>query len=361
MSIHTQERHFRNPMVPYKEYTRIIYEPGRVARIILNRPKYLNAMSHAMWGGLEDAIDRAIDDEECRVIVLSAAGSCFSTGDDVIGLSPEGAPSLVTGETPEELMQRYGSEKELWHQYNIEHDYYPLGFCTRLFRIPKPTIAMVHGYCIYAGIIVASSMDLVFACEDTLFLGGGAGASFFGMWDLGPRKVLEMLYEHRFLTAKEAYDYHLVSRVYPDRETLEKETLAYAERVAQQPPSALRRIKDEWLKVMDIRGLTASYEATRAASWQMWRYWAEDGHPERNQGKGIARTPVAFNNLKTKLETAGEPVPENVNAAIARAAARDDKAAWKNALSATWRGADKKRRAQSDAEPVAAEKGPTEK
>ncbi len=344
MTVYTEERYFRNPVLPYKKYQRITYKPGKVARIILNRPRYLNALSHALWGELEDALDRACDDPECRVIVISGAGRCFSAGDDTIGLSPEGAPCLVTDETPEELMKRLGSEEALWHQYNIEHDYYPLGYASRLWHIPKPTIAMVHGYCIFAAFMLATSMDLIFASEDALFLPTGTTRT---MWDLGPRKVLELAYEHRFLTAREAFEYHMVSRIYPTREILEKETLAFANRVANQAPNALRRTKEAFLRVMDMRGLTESYEATRTASWQLWRQWAEDGHPEREEGKGIARTPIALSNLKTKLESEGAKVPEHVLAALARAAARDDKATWQRALHQEWR--EKERQARADA------------
>lgn len=336
MTVYTEERYFRNSMLPYKEYKRIIYKPGKVAQIILNRPRFLNALSHALWGEMEDAIDRACDDPECNVIVLSGAGRCFSAGDDTIGLSAEGAPCLVTDETPEQLVKRLGSEKAVWHQYNIEHDYYPLGYASRLWHIPKPTIAMVHGYCIFAAFTLASSMDLVFASEEALFLptfGGGTRP----FWDLGPRKVLELAYEHRFMTAREAQEYHMVGRIYPTPEILEKETLAFAERVASHVPASLRRTKEAYMRVMDMRGLTESYEATRTASWQLWRQWAEDGHPEREEGKGIARTPVALANLKAKLDSEGAKVPENVLAALARAATRDDKATWEKALHQEWR------------------------
>ena len=109
MRFETEERFFHNPMKPYKEYKRIIYEPGEVTRIKLNRPRYLNACSHALLAELEDAFDRAADNPECRVIVLSGEGRCFSSGDDNTGLTPESAPCLVTDETPEELIKRFGA------------------------------------------------------------------------------------------------------------------------------------------------------------------------------------------------------------------------------------------------------------
>ena len=57
----------------------------------------------------------------------------------------------------------------------------------------------------------------------------------------------------------------------------------------------------------------------------------------RYEGAGMARTPVALANLKAKLESEGAEVPEHVLTALARAAARDDKATWQRALHQEWR------------------------
>ena len=109
--------HDRMYKVPdYETYERLIYEPGRVARIKLNRPRYRNALSHPLLSEMEHAFGRATVDPECRVIVLSGEGVCFSAGDDAFGLTPESAPMMADGRTPEQLMQDYGSEGELWRQ-----------------------------------------------------------------------------------------------------------------------------------------------------------------------------------------------------------------------------------------------------
>ena len=70
-------------------------------------------------------------------------------------------------------------------------------------NLPKPTLAMVTGYCIFGGCMFASAMDIIFAAEDALFLPGTV-QFFHAPWDLGPRKAKEILFEHRFLTAREA-------------------------------------------------------------------------------------------------------------------------------------------------------------
>ncbi len=65
------------------KYKYIIYEPGRVARIKLNRPEYRNALTNVLLEELDDAFRRADADEEVYVIVLSGEGSDFSSGRDL--------------------------------------------------------------------------------------------------------------------------------------------------------------------------------------------------------------------------------------------------------------------------------------
>jgi hypothetical protein len=178
---------------------------------------------------------------------------------------------------------------------------------------------------------MATACDVVFASEDALFL-GGAGE----WWDLGRRKAMELIMEHRFMSAREAYDYHLVNRVYPDHETLERQTLSFAYRVAYESPSAIKRAKMKLLQQMDIAGYTTSIEVLRTPFFQTWRDWAIDGRI-RYEGAGIARTPVALRNLAEKMESEGKEIPENVRAALDRAKQRDDRGKWQRALHQEWR------------------------
>jgi enoyl-CoA hydratase len=349
----TLERHFRRPLLDPKSYQRIIYDPGMVTRIILNRPRYLNATSHAVLAELDDAFDRASEDENCHVIVLSGNGSSFCAGDDVIGLSPEGAPTLWDGaaRTPEKLLAQYGSESAVWHQYNIEHDYF-IGwpFLSKIRMCPKPTIAMVHGYVVFMGYMLSQACDLVFASEDALFLGAGGVK---GLWSMGPHKLMELAFEHRFMTAAEALENRIVNRVFPNFETLERETMAFAYRVADQNPIAIRRAKESILNMEDMLGYTTVNVLQRTPYATVWREWAAQGHRMRYEGRGIARTPVALANLAAKLESEGKPVPEHVRAAIDRAASRDDKGTWQKALHQGWRS--QERLARTDASAAAYE------
>jgi enoyl-CoA hydratase/carnithine racemase len=333
------------------EYKSIIYQPGKVTRIILNRPQYLNAISHPMYGEIENAFDCFAADPECKVAVLSGTGSCFSGGHDAIGLTPESAPMLSDRRTPEQLIKDYGSETEVWRQYGKQHGYFLNDLhINKLHKIPKPTIAMVHGYCIWGGYFLAGVMDLVFASEDALFL-AEVGQCDPGTWDWGTRKILEVMFEHRFLTARECHEMHMVSRIYPDYETLERETLAYANRVAENEAlsfTALEYIKKAVYHTRDLQGYTLACLDNLTIAPPGRRPAGEGKHGERTEGRGMARTPRALANLKAKLESEGKEVPKLVSEALARAAARDDRAVWQKALHQEWR--DKSRVAKAEAE-----------
>lgn len=337
------------------DYKSIIYLPGRVTRLILNRPQYKNAISHPMWAEIENAVDRFVDDRSCRVLVLSGAGSCFCAGHDAFGLTAESAPMLADGRTPEQLVKDYGSEKEVWNQYERQHQYFLNKMnLYKLHRIPKPTVAMVHGYAIWGGFLLAGAMDIVFASEDALFI-GEVGQCDPGTWDFGPRKMLELMFEHRFMTAHECKEYHYINRIYPDFPTLEKETLAFANRVADNEALAftsLINIKKAIYHTRDLQGFTTACEDAwvicHPGSRSLDDPVNQIKHGERLEGKGMARTPRALENLKIKLETQGEPVPQSLLDAIARSKARDDKAVWQKTLTQSWRDPEKVKQAQEE-------------
>ena len=65
------------------DYRHIAYEPGKVARVILNRPRYLNAQSYLLREEMDDAFSRAVKDGQVGAIVLSGNGDHFSAGHDI--------------------------------------------------------------------------------------------------------------------------------------------------------------------------------------------------------------------------------------------------------------------------------------
>jgi enoyl-CoA hydratase/carnithine racemase len=139
-------------------------------------------------------------------------------------------------------------------------------------------------------------MDVVFAAEDALFLPGMV-EFFSAPWDMGPRKAKEILLEHRFITAQEAVAFGFVNRTFP-ADQLEPETLAYAERVAENTLSApawTGTIKAAINHMEDGMGFTSEIEAAYTGFCLMFGLGAHSSAgPE---GGGFARTDVARRNF----------------------------------------------------------------
>jgi enoyl-CoA hydratase len=266
------------------EYQQIIYRPAKVARLILNRPRYLNAQSRLLREEMDDAFARAMEDNEVGVVVLSGMGDHFSAGHD-IGTPEELADQKERGFPTD----RYGRYKRM-RGITLENT-------LRWRSLPKPTIAMVQGYCIFGGWLIAAGMDIIFAAEDALFL--PSHVQYFSVpWDIGPKKAKEVLFEHRFMTAWEACKHGFVNRVFP-KDRLEEETLAYAERVADNwasNPFIVRTIKFSINHMMDTMGYTAALEAAYQSYCVMQGLEARPA-PKIKDG-GVARTPVALRNLE---------------------------------------------------------------
>lgn len=228
------------------DYRDIIYQPGPVARVILNRPRYHNAQPPRMVEEMDDAFRRAVEDEQTRVIVLSGNGQNFSAGHD-LGTPQSLADREERGIT-REPESRYSSARAYWYEASL-----------RWRNLPIPTIAMVHGYCIYGGWIFASAMDFIFAADDALFLPSHT-QYFTAPWDLGARRAKEILYEGRFITAREAHDGGFVNRLFKPAE-LERETIAYANRVAENPRFGTRMAKFSINNMQDMQGFTPFVES----------------------------------------------------------------------------------------------------
>lgn len=266
-------------------YEQIIYEPGKVARIFLNRPGYLNAQSWLLREELDDAFEQAVQDDQVGAIVLSGKGKSFSAGHD-LGTPEDKEYRQKIGKVGKDRFERFYNLREICVENTL-----------RWRNLPKPAIAMVHGYCIFAGWMIASAMDVIFAAESALFQ--PSHFQYYSVpWDLGPRKTKEVLFEHRFMTAWEVYEYGFINRVYPEDE-LEKETLAFAGRVAENyllDPMRVRMVKFSTNHMMDAMGFSAEIETAFNNYGVMMGLEAKD-LPRPKDG-GLARTNVAKENLE---------------------------------------------------------------
>lgn len=237
------------------QFEDIIYATdGPLAVITLNRPAYRNAQSYRMLDEIDQAFSLAKADRAVRVVIVRGAGGVFSTGHD-LG-TPEGM----------EYWRRLGAKPgiETYDQFKR----YNLDLLVGWRNFPKPTIAMVEGYCIYAGWMLAAAMDVVFAASTAEFLAGFV--EYMSVpWDIGVRRAKELCFESRFISADEASQYGLVNRVLAP-EDLERETFAWARRVAENSPEALRFAKIQMNKAQDAQGFTQALEDSLGDYQAMW-------------------------------------------------------------------------------------------
>ncbi|WP_072807469.1 enoyl-CoA hydratase [Rhodococcoides yunnanense] len=229
---------------------------GVVAFVTLDRPAFRNAQNSVMTYALDAAFERAVEDEQVKVIVLAGNGKHFSAGHDI------GTPGR-------DHHVHYGNKAVMWWdhvdkpggdgRYAREMEVY-LGMCRRWREIPKPTIAMVQGACIAGGLMLAWVCDLIVASEDAFFSDpvvrmGIPGVEYFAHpWMLGPRFAKEILFTGDRFTAQRAYEVGMVNRVVP-RADLEAETVALAERIAAMPQFGLALTKKAVNQCEDQMGM----------------------------------------------------------------------------------------------------------
>ncbi|MFF2108969.1 enoyl-CoA hydratase [Rhodococcus koreensis] len=227
-----------------------------VAFVTLNRPDYRNAQNSVMTYALDAAFERAVEDDDVKVIVLAGNGKHFSAGHDI------GTPGR-------DHHVHYDNKAVMWwdhvdkpggdQRYAREMEVY-LGMCRRWREIPKPTVAMIQGACIAGGLMLAWVCDLIVASDDAFFSDpvvrmGIPGVEYFAHpWMLGPRFAKEILFTGDRFTAQRAYEVGMVNRVVP-REDLETETLAIAGRIAAMPRFGLALTKKAVNQCEDQMGM----------------------------------------------------------------------------------------------------------
>src|SRR5947199_6441618 len=222
----------------------------------MDRPDYRNAQNSVMTYALDRAFQRAVDDDEVKVIVLAGAGKHFSAGHDI------GTPGR-------DVDVHYDNGAVIWWdhvgreggdlRYAREMEVY-LGMCRRWREMPKPAIAMVQGACIAGGLMLGWCCDLIVASDDAFFADpvvrmGIPGVEYFAHpWVLGPRFAKEALFTGARFGAQRAYELGMVNRVVP-RASLAEETFALAEQIATMPPFGLALAKRAVNQCEDLIGM----------------------------------------------------------------------------------------------------------
>ena len=232
----------------------IVYEveDGR-ARITLNRPEKLNALTVKLMTELHEALWEADNDTSVHCVILRGAGRAFSAGYDLTGADSDYPPSRVHSE-----------EKRYRGATSVDDDAWRLERSQRLrmalFDMHKPSIAQIQGYCLAGGTDVALLCDMLVAADDALIgfpptRDLGSPPNHMWVYHVGPQWAKRLLLSGDMITGAEAQRIGLVMKAVP-REHLEAEVEQLADRLAMIDPdllSANKRVVNLALELMGTR------------------------------------------------------------------------------------------------------------
>jgi len=205
---------------------------GTIARLTLERPQALNALSRAVAEALESALGQLERSKSVSVVIVSGRGRAFCAGNDIAEMPTLGpAAARALSRRWQKIMDRFA-------------------------RLPQVTIAAVRGYALGGGCMLAAAQDLRVAEAGARFglpevtLGFNPSYGIARILDVvGGGPARDLLLTGRSIDAAEALRMGLVTRVVPDGE-LENATNELAAGIAQQPRGGLAATK---AIVADIR------------------------------------------------------------------------------------------------------------
>ncbi|NNF25432.1 MAG: enoyl-CoA hydratase [Rhodobacteraceae bacterium] len=223
------------------------HDQGAVARLVLNRPKALNALSVDLLTALGDAFAALAEDRSVRVVVLAGAGRAFCAGHDLREMTearaaPDGGAAAFTA-----LFERCGA------------------VCQAISALPQPVIAEVQGLATAAGCQLVASCDLALASEEARFGVNGVNIGLFCSTpmvalsrNIGRKATFEMLTTGGFISAARAAELGLINRAVAPG-ALEAEIRALAETIAGKLGLAVRIGKRAFYEQLEMP-LAAAYD-----------------------------------------------------------------------------------------------------
>jgi 2-(1,2-epoxy-1,2-dihydrophenyl)acetyl-CoA isomerase len=216
-----------------------VHRADGAATIELNRPEALNAWNAQFGADLLAAVRELAEDESVRAVVITGAGRGFSSGADLKDAGtgetrPDGRPDVYT---------------------TLTERYHPIMQTIR--EMPKPVVASVNGPAVGIGCSLALCCDLILAAESAYFLLAfvniglvpDGGSSLFVPTRVGLARASELSMLGERLPARQALEWGLINRVFPDAE-LQAETAALAAQLADGPTrsyAGTKRQLNNWL------------------------------------------------------------------------------------------------------------------
>jgi len=243
--------------------------------LTINRPERRNAMSPEIYSAMFDALSHAIDDKDIGAIVLTGAGTAFSAGGDV---------ARMAGATAEELS----------YEQKVARLRTRTRISEMLHTMDKPTIAMIRGPAVGAGLSIAMACDMRFADTSarlgTAFLNVGLSGDFGGHYFLpklvGMAKARELYLTTPILSAQESMSIGLLNQVVEPDE-LEPKVMSIAQKLAQGPRTAMAYMKQNLNNALHA----SLAEVIDGESWRHIRCTETPDHKEATQAYVEKRQP----------------------------------------------------------------------
>ena len=235
-------------------------DAGGIATLTLNRPEARNALSGALMGALQDALDAIARDKAVRCVVIAGTGTAFSAGHDL-----------------KEMRANPGRQnyEALFAQCSR--------FMSAITRLPQPVVARVHGWATAAGCQLVATCDLAVAAETARFATPGVDIGLFCSTPMvalsravGRKQAMEMLLTGEAIDAERALRIGLVNRVVaPD--DLDEATRDLVSVLARKSPLTLAIGKEAFHRQIDLDLESAYAYAGEVMTRNMLARDAEEG------------------------------------------------------------------------------------
>jgi enoyl-CoA hydratase/carnithine racemase len=206
---------------------------GQVALLTLNRPETRNCLSEEMIAALHAAIGEIAGSDAVRAIVITGAGSAFSSGHDL------------------KEMTAHRSDPDRGRAYFAK-------MMLAIVRSPKPVIAAVNGIATAAGCQLVASCDLAVASEDARFATPGVNIGLFCSTpmvalsrNVSRKAAMEMLLLGDMVGAAEAAALGLVNRVVEPDETVNA-AVELGRKIAEKPKATLKIGKEAFYRQLEM-------------------------------------------------------------------------------------------------------------
>ena len=225
--------------MPAYEFYLVEKEPP-LAWVYLNRPGKKNAMHPPAWRETLPIFENLDADGDIRTIIVAGKGPAFSAGIDLVGMG---------GELPEitDPHQKGGVKQAMIKKImRLQDAISCIQWCS------KPVIAAIHGYCIGAGLDMATACDIRLCSQDAVFSLREAAVAFVadvGVLQriphiVGQGNARELAFTAKNIDARRAYEMQLVNAVFEDQAALFAGAREWALEIAAKSPLAVQASKD---------------------------------------------------------------------------------------------------------------------